>query len=388
MNQSVSSNVRLIDKITMFLIGIINNTPYVIGIASAERVAESFKNPTYVGIILFANTFSGIFSRFLNNFLVAINLSYLISFFINIIIMISGLLFCAFAKVFWLTCIGVFFIGFSSNLGETIILCYITSKRKQILLGPWGSGTGMAGIAGAGYSLICSACNISIFWSFIGVAPVAVVYGLLFYLIIAKSPEEEIESKNQPDTPMLNSQSETDYQEDKLNGYDISILNGYKFLIFNCGAVYFLEYVIQGVFSHNCLSAEKAKTHRYMFSLLNLMYQIGVFISRSSISFFVFKKVWILTLFQLLFFILWLFQGLYHFMGMPFLISTMIIVGLFGGCSYVNIFHLIMNSQTLSTKQKEMVTSWNSFFIALFIVLSTAFTYVAEKTFMIPPKIE
>ncbi|KAH0790598.1 CLN3 protein [Histomonas meleagridis] len=380
-------NVRVIDKIAMFFLGVLNNTPYVIGIASAQRIAASYQLDSYLGIVLWANTISGIFSRFINNFMVSANVSYLISFFINIVIMLSGLLICAFSKVFWFTCIGVFFIGFSSNLGETIILCFITYKRKQILLKPWGSGTGGAGIVGASYSLICSALQISIFWSFIAASPIVVFYGLLFYLIVARSPEENAQSIEThllaSDSPLITTQ-----EEEKVSMCDCQYLKGSWFTIMNCGAVYFLEYVIQGAFADNCLVKEEKKRYQYMYPLLNLMYQIGVTISRSSLILFTFTKIWILTLFQLGMFILWLFHAFYHFMPIAVMIPLMIVVGLFGGCSYVNAFNIIMNNPALTTKQKEMVTSWNSFFTSVFIVLSTLFTFIAERTFLIPPKID
>ena len=119
-----------------------------------------------------------------------------------------------------------------------------------------------------------------------------------------------------------------------------------------------------------------------MFPLLNLMYQIGVFISRSSLALFKFPWVGILTFGQLIFFIIWFFQPFYHYMSISILLSSMICVGLFGGCSYVNSFNLIMNDPSLNSKQKEMVTSWNAFFISVCITLSTLFTLFAEKTFL------
>ena len=394
------NNVRIIDRIAMFMIGIINNTPYVIGIASANRIVRSFNKESYTGIVMWANTVSGIFSRFINNMLISFNVPYEVNFIANLIMMLLGLLLCAFSyklSEFWVCCVGVFFIGFSSNLGESVMLCYMTYKKKTNLLKSWSSGTGMAGIAGAGYSFICDIVNIDDFWSFIGVSPVVLIYGLLFFLVIKKSPEEnsEIERMEQPimpeneisyneKSPMLSNESSNDMNE-HVRVFDFSYWHGAGWLMFNCGAVYFLEYVIQGVFADCCMSSDDFKKHTYIFSLLNLMYQIGVFISRSSLNFFQVKKIWILTFVQCLFFTLFCTNAFYHFMPFGALLATMIFVGLFGGCSYVNAFHLMMNDPTMSTKQKEMVTAWNSFFISLFIVLSTLFTFVAEMTFLIPP---
>ncbi|OHS93397.1 CLN3 protein [Tritrichomonas foetus] len=390
-------HVRLIDKIAMFLIGIINNTPYVIGIASAQRIVAAYNSPTYLGIVLWANTVSGIFSRFIFNWVISMNISYEINFMANIIMMLFGLLACAFSKWFWFTCVGIFFIGFSSYIGESVILCYMTYRRKHSLLKSWGSGTGFAGIAGAGYSFICDIVNISIFWSFIGVAPVAIIYALIFFFIIKRSPESDVvdfkkgqkedeERKKENDEDVESIEVSDEEEVVKEPTFSISYFNnGMWWIMFNCGAVYFLEYVMQGVLADCSLDAETFKKYHYMFSLLNLMYQIGVFISRSSLSFFEVRRIWIMTLAQCFFFVLYFFNAFYHFMPPGALWGTMVVVGLFGGCSYVNAFNLMMKDPTKTTKQKEMITSWNAFFIAVFIVLSTLFTFIAERTFLVPP---
>ena len=396
MSQTLSGKkVRVIDKIAMFAMGIINNTPYVIGIASAQKIVQDFHVESYLGIVLWANTVSGIFSRFLNSWLVSLKVSYLILFGANLAMMLFGLLACAFAKtLFWLECLGIFFIGFSSNLGESVVLCYMSHRRKEVLLKSWGSGTGMAGIAGAGYSFVIKFLHVDNFWSFIGVAPVTVIYGLVFYLIIVRSPEEdpETEQEGMDPTYTVPTSSSADLlvgakeenKEERLSVWNCSYFGENWWYMFNCGAVYFLEYVMQGVFADCALKKEDVAKYDYFFPLLNLCYQIGVFCSRSSLSLFRFPWVGILTVCQCAFFCLWQCQALFHFMPIWSMCVSMVVVGLFGGCSYVNVFNLMMTNPHLSTMQKEIIVSYNSFFISLFIVFSTLYTFVAEMTFMKP----
>jgi battenin len=347
---------------------------------------ESFDVSGAVGIVLAANTVSGLFSRFLNSWLVSKRVPYGITFFVNLLMMLFGLLSCAFSKWFSLECVGIFFIGFSSNLGESILLCYMSHRHKEPLLKSWGSGTGMAGIAGAGYSFICRFATISNFWSFIGVSPVVIIYGLVFYLILDKSPEEEPEPDRKTSlldvgAPDAAPRSSVEFS----HICDCSTFGKIWWYMFNCGAVYFLEYVMQGVFADNALAPDDRKKYKYSFELLNLCYQMGVFLSRSSLAFFRFPWVWILTLIQSQLFILWQTQALYHFMPFWLMCVTMVIVGLFGGCSYVNVFHMVMNDPMMTGLQKEMFTSYNSFSIAVFIFLASAFTFLAEQTYLIPP---
>jgi battenin len=392
------NKVRLIDRIAIFFLGIINNTPYVIGIASAQSIVASFHVDTYLGIVLAANTVSGLFARFLNSLLVSLLVPYEVLFALNLIMMLFGLLSCAFAKVFWLECLGIFFIGFSSSLGETILLCDMAHRRKEVLLKSWGSGTGCAGIAGAGYSLICVGAEVSNFWSFIGVSPVVLLAGFAYYGVIVRSPiEDPQESQDGIRVSLLSAGSgkvaeytavQKPERIEKISVWDCSYFGENTFLIFNCGVVYFLEYVIQTLFADCSLSGQEKEKWPYSYPLLNLSYQIGVFISRSSLMFFVLHEVWILTVCQCALFVVWVVQAFVHFMKyLEVMCVVMGVVGLFGGCAYVNAFHEMMGDQRLTELQKEMVTSYNSFFIALFIFLSTVFTWVAENTFMVPEEV-
>lgn len=392
-------HIRLIDKVSCFLLGLINNLPYVIGIASATRIVDKYEMPGYTGLVLWANNLSGIFARFINTWLVSCNVRYEIIFAFNCVLMALGLIGCAFTTTFWITLIAIFFIGFSSNLGESVVLCYIAYRRKEPLLKSWSSGTGMAGITGASYSLIFAFLTPSdtvYFYSFIGVLPVVVVYALCYYLILVKSPSEVPEERNViekidnsaltiNDSADLNDVRVGDGLPEKGKICDPVVWKLSWFPIMNCGAVYFLEYIIQGAFNDACLNDDqKPYWTAKIYPLLNLMYQIGVFMSRSSLTFFQFPWVGILTLIQLGFADLWLMQSLLRFMPIGVMLFLMVLVGLFGGCSYVNVFHLIMTTPQLSTKQKEMATNWNSFFISVFIIFSTLFSFLAEKTFITP----
>jgi battenin len=258
-------------------------------------------------------------------------------------------------------------------------------RRKEVLLKSWSSGTGFAGIAGAGYSLACVWAKVSNFWSFIAVSPVVIVYGLVFYLVLVRSPSETAPGGLSASLLSGDDITKRSPQQEKVRLFDCSYFRDNSFLIFNCGTVYFLEYTIQTLFAHCALSGKQMTKWRFAFPLFNLCYQFGVFLSRSSLTFFAFPKVWILTLGQCGFFVLWLAQALWHFMTyLPIMCIAMVLVGLLGGCAYVNAFHLMMTDVRLSQIQREMVTSYNSFFISVCIFLSTVFTYAAENTFMIP----
>lgn len=372
------NKIRTVDKIATFFLGAFNNLPFVIGVASAKKVVLEYNQDNSIGLVFWANTVNGLFARFINTWLSQCNCIFSLRFYVNICFMLFGLLGCALIHNFWVTLVCIFFMGFSTNFGESTVLCYLTMRRKTDLLKAWSSGTGMAGIIGAAYSLICAMANVPYKWLFIGVSPTVFVV-LVCYLVIRNSPNEDDPEDGQfTDTT---SATITDEAE-QVSMFRWKILKVNAWSIFNCAAVYFLEYVIQSGFADMCFEKERNEQYPYIFQLLNLMYQIGVFISRSSLSLFQFPKVWILTALQAVFWAIWCAQAYLHWMSFGVCIIAMLFVGLCGGCSYVNVFHLIMNQEGLTRKERELGTSWNAFFISLGIVLASMYTYIAQQTFM------
>ena len=376
------TRVRLVDKVATFLLGSFNNLPFVIGVASAKLMVDKYHRSDALGLVFWANTVNGLFARFINTWLSQCSCVFGPRFYINVLFMLWGLLGCAFIENFWVTLVCVFFMGFSSNFGESCVLCYLTDRRKTSLLKAWSSGTGMAGILGASYSLICVLVKVPYKWLFIGVSPTALIC-LVCYEIVKRSPEEGDGGQllNTENATSLNDAVDSGPKE-HVSMCRCKILKENAWVIFNCSAVYFLEYVIQSCFAAECFEKERSDKYYYMFQLLNLMYQFGVFLSRSSLSLFQFPEVWLLTTIQAAFFVLWFLQAWYHVLPMGACVVAMLFVGLCGGCSYVNVFHLIMNMKTLTKKERELGTSWNAFFISFGIVVASLFTYLAQNTFL------
>ncbi len=118
--------------------------------------------------------------------------------------------------------------------------------------------------------------------------------------------------------------------------------------------VYFFEYVACVGFANKANPnpepgnwwAENA------YEVIAFCYQIGVLISRSSISVIQVKRIDILCLVQGLMFVVWLFQALLHFMPLGLQFGSMIFIGLLGGGMYVNVFHGLLFNQDLSADRE------------------------------------
>ena len=87
---------------------------------------------------------------------------------------------------------------------------------------------------------------------------------------------------------------------------------------------------------------------------MQLSYQIGVYISRSSLAIIKIKKIWILTLIQLVNAILWGLIAYYKYLELWVMFPFMIWVGLMGGASYVNILYQVLKSSTIAKSEKEI----------------------------------
>lgn len=109
-----------------------------------------------------------------------------------------------------------------------------------------------------------------------------------------------------------------------------------KKYILTLTVIYFLEYGILVCWSDRA-SDEKDGDFwmRNSYAILSLCYQLGVFISRSSLELVKIERYWILTLLQLVNWLVWMYinKGVDLYLEMMLMVWT----GLMGGGCYVNI---------------------------------------------------
>jgi hypothetical protein len=85
-------------------------------------------------------------------------------------------------------------------------------------------------------------------------------------------------------------------------------------------------------------------------------YRVGVLLSRSSLLCFQVHKTWLLTLLQSFFFTIWaILPFIEHNPMVNF--PLMLLVGLAGGCSYVNAYHAMLWGDGLEGRMKELATN-------------------------------
>lgn len=108
------------------------------------------------------------------------------------------------------------------------------------------------------------------------------------------------------------------------------------------GLVYLFEYFINQGLSELLIFSHSVFYHDEQYRSYQAEYQLGVLISRSSISLVQIDKIWILAVLQGLNVVLFLVHILYPFLTAFWIVSIVILFeGLIGGAAYVNTFHKI-----------------------------------------------
>ncbi|KAG9393917.1 Batten's disease protein Cln3 [Carpediemonas membranifera] len=147
--------------------------------------------------------------------------------------------------------------------------------------------------------------------------------------------------------------------------------------------VYFFEY---GVSVGNAAKAEPLYDPHAEedYIALQFAYQFGVLISRSSLSFFKFKCIEVLTFLQFLNFLIWNAQDYFKFKYFTMWVQfpSMLFVGLLGGCIYVNTFYLVMHSTSIPKDLKEICVTLITLTMTVGISGSCLWTLIADHTWL------
>lgn len=89
-----------------------------------------------------------------------------------------------------------------------------------------------------------------------------------------------------------------------------------------------------------------------------VIYQIGVFISRSSVNLVQFRHVWIMAVFQFINVVYFTFEAVYFFTPSIWIIFVLILwEGLLGGGGYVNTFYRLQTEVPAARREYAMMVT-------------------------------
>jgi battenin len=202
-----------------------------------------------------------------------------------------GFILVAFSQSITMSLLGVIATSFCSGLGEVTYLQYSSFFDRNVV-STWSSGTGGAGVIGAlSYSILQ---QLGLKTTLLVMLLVPGLMAVTFFIIL---PTPEVR-----DDDDLNVQNHVNTEEIKNPKKALvkkfrQVPSLFKYMI-PFGLVYFLEYYInQGTFELiNFDNTFLKPSDQYRW--LQVVYQVGVFLSRSSVNFFHIKHIWLMSVLQ------------------------------------------------------------------------------------------
>ncbi|XP_078126443.1 battenin [Sander vitreus] len=309
----------------------------------------------------------------------------------------TSFLLVSFSSAVWMSILGVIFASISAGLGELSFLS-LTVYFSRDVLGGWGSGTGGAGVAGAVLYTILTQIGLSpqITLLIMLVVPFAMLFSYFFLLVLPpslpqwKSRDTEYTAVGSEDRQRLMDDSEEEEQEkstseERTTGpltltEKLHVIKGLLRFVLPLGLVYFAEYFINQGLMELLYFPKFSLSHAEQYRWYQMLYQVGVLVSRSSLCCFKCRKLWTLSLLQVLNAVLLLLAVSYQFLPNAWVVFPIILYeGLLGGAAYVNTFYFI--SEETEDRQREFAMAAASVGDSLGIALAGLAAFPVHRHF-------
>ncbi|TKS92358.1 Battenin Protein CLN3 [Collichthys lucidus] len=308
----------------------------------------------------------------------------------------TSFLLVSFSSAVWMSILGVIFASFGAGLGELSFLSLSVFFSRDVL-GGWGSGTGGAGVAGALlYSgLTQTGLSPQVTLLIMLVVPLGMLISYFFLLVPPPSlpqwtnRETQYVAVGSEERRRLMDGPEED-EQDKSRPEDttgpltfterLHIIKGLLRFVFPLGLVYFAEYFINQGLMELLYFPNFFLSHAEQYRWYQTLYQVGVFVSRSSLCCVKIRKLWTLSLLQVANAVLLLFAVRYLFLPSAWLVFVIILYeGLLGGAAYVNTFYFI--SKETEDRQREFAMAAASVGDSLGIALAGLAAFPVHRYF-------
>ncbi|KAM5152553.1 battenin [Mantella aurantiaca] len=372
-----------------WLLGLCNNFAYVVMLSAAHDILRTETNETST-----ANVTNSSSSRYdcneistaailLADILPTLVIKFTAPFYIEqipynyrvcvcIITAAGSFLLVSFSTDIAVSLLGVVFASVSSGLGEITFLS-LTAFFSSDVVSYWSSGTGGAGIGGALSYLGLTAAGLS---PRISLLVMLIIPALLLvsYFVLLLPPSslprwrvpKERSSLPAQQRPLLDESSPrsaghlTPATPPLTLSHRWQIIKSLLKYMVPLSLVYFAEYFInQGLFELIYFSHIKM-SHSAQYRLYQMLYQTGVFISRSSVRCIKIRHIWVLSCLQCGL-ALFLLIGVYYLFLPKFTIYGICAIitfeGLLGGAAYVNTFNNIAEKSKPEDKEFAMAAA-------------------------------
>uniref|UniRef100_A0A3Q1FER8 Battenin n=1 Tax=Acanthochromis polyacanthus TaxID=80966 RepID=A0A3Q1FER8_9TELE len=299
----------------------------------------------------------------------------------------TSFLLVSFSSAVWMSILGVVFASISAGLGELSFLS-LTVYFSRAVLGGWGSGTGGAGVAGSLlYSgLIQAGLSPRITLLIMLVVPLAMLVSYFFLLVPPpsfpqwKSSDSEYSAVGSEERRQLMDDSPENRTARLLTFTEkLQVIRGLLKFILPLGLVYFAEYFINQGLMELLFFRPFFLTHADQYRWYQTLYQVGVLFSRSSLCCVKIRKLWALSLLQVVNAVFLLFAVRYLFLPSAWLVFVIVLYeGLLGGAAYVNTFYFI--SKEVKSLSAGLLFRQTQLFLLVDKVRKTRITQSAALT--------
>ncbi|XP_076851778.1 battenin isoform X2 [Brachyhypopomus gauderio] len=254
----------------------------------------------------------------------------------------ASFLVVSFSSSVSMSILGVVFASVSSGLGEISFLSLTVYFSSDVLSG-WGSGTGGAGVAGALMYSALTQGGLSPRVTLLVMLLVPVVMAISYFILLVfpplfpqwKSRETQLGSssvaqQSRERRPLLKDEEDdacfqNEQNEENRTTGPLTFLD--KLHILKLELLYFRSAPL---------------SHAEQYRWYQTLYQIGVFISRTSLFCIKIRKICWLSVLQCMNAVFLFFSVYYQFLPNVWLVFVIVLYeGLLGGAAYVNIFYLI-----------------------------------------------
>lgn len=342
--------------------------------ASQMNFTRAYCQTKTTGIILIVSIVPGCIVKTIISFL---PLCIYVRITIIMVLQVVSYILTGIANSFWLAVLGILCTSLYSEIGEGTLLQYSGLFGTYALSG-WSSGTGAAGALGAlSFTALMEVTSFTIALFIMLIVPLVF---LICFLLLPKPEKTVLE--------------ETALEVEAREHFCRSVLKKIKVTpsllpyIAPMFFVYFFEYLVnQGLGALVTFDKSYGKfTRNAQYRTMNVLYQWGVFISRSSILLFRWKQIWIMMILQGVICAVFFLDSIYCYMpSLSFSFILFFIEGVIGGLAYVNTYYRIHNELTGDTKDyaSPISASMNSFAIG-----ATGFLAIPIHDFVcnLPPR--
>ncbi|KAF2829849.1 batten's disease protein Cln3 [Ophiobolus disseminans] len=350
-----------------WLFGLINNVLYVIILSAAlDLVGPSVPK----GVVLLCDVIPSFLTKLCAPYFIH-KIPYNIRILVFVALSASGMFIIALtpplqdSRTITIKMCGVMLASLSSGGGELSFLS-LTHYYDRFALAAWGSGTGGAGLIGAGaYAVATNSLHINPRTSLLVFAFLPLIMVFSFFVILPLGPLRAGHAKHGGYEAIENEEGEeendtsNDREHDNLLSSSVhslpakSALSSFRANLTRARSlffpymlplllVYIAEYTInQGVAPTLLfpLASSPFTQYRSFYSTYNAIYQVGVFISRSSTPFIRIHHLYMPSFLQVANLILLTAHALFDFIPSYYIICIIIFwEGLLGGLVYVSTF--------------------------------------------------